>query len=78
MLHLFFKIKTWIDTHSGTIDLAIGGSIGAGTGVTRYWDHFIQSDHLYRLYDGVVDTTIHTIVGAVLLWVIHRILKKSK
>ncbi len=79
MLHLFFKIKTWIDTHSGTIDLAIGGSIGAGTGVTRYWEHFKNSEHLFKLYDGIFDTCVHTIEGAILLWAIHRfILKKNK
>ncbi len=79
MIHIFFKLKGWYDSHSGIMDIAIGGGIGAGTGVGHYWEHFMQDENLFKLYDGVVNTCIHTIIGAVLLWAIHKfILKKKK
>jgi hypothetical protein len=77
MIYIFFKIKYWIDHHRDFLDLAIGGSIGAGTGINHYWDHFLQDENLFKLYDGIVNTAIHTIIGAVLLWLIHKILKKK-
>ncbi len=78
MIQLFFKIKAWVDNHTGVLDLTIGGSIGAYTGVIHYWEHFKESENLFKLWDGIINTGIHTIEGAVLLWLIHKILKKKK
>lgn len=72
------KIREWIDAHKGTFDVAVGGTIGAGTGVSGYWDHFLQDENLYKTYDGIVNTALHTIVGAVLLWFLHYIGSKIK
>jgi hypothetical protein len=73
------KIKEWIETHKDAVDFTIGGGIGAGTGVHHYWDHFFEDENLWKLYDGIINTGIHTIVGALLLWVIRKyIFKHSK
>jgi hypothetical protein len=76
--HIILKVKEWIYSHRDTLDLAIGGGIGAGTGVTHYWDHFLQDENLFKLYDGIINTCFHTIIGAVLLWAIHRFILKKK
>jgi hypothetical protein len=78
MTNIFFKVKEWIDHHRDTIDLTIGGGIGVGTGVDHYWDHFFQDENLFKLYDGIFNTCLHTIIGAVLLWAIHKFILKNK
>ena len=64
---ILFKIKEYIENHREQIDIALGGGIGAGTGISEYWRHFTRPENLYILFDGMVNTAIHTIVGAFLL-----------
>jgi hypothetical protein len=78
MIYIFFKIKYWVEHHRDTFDLAIGGSIGAGTGLEHYWEHFMQDENLFKLYDGIFNTCLHTVIGAVLLWAIHKFILKKK
>jgi hypothetical protein len=79
MTRIFLKLNEYYESHKEQFDLAIGGGIGAGTGANHYWEHFMQDENLFKLLDGIINTGLHTIVGAVLLWGIHKyILKKNK
>jgi hypothetical protein len=77
-LTIIEKIQKYVEDHKSTFDLLVGGGIGAGTGVSHYWQHFVEPENLYKLYDGIFNTTIHTIIGAVLLFLLHKYVLKQK
>lgn len=77
--HIFLKIKEWIDHHRQDIyDWSLGGSIGGGTAASHYWEHFFEDENLFKFYDAIISTCLHTIIGAVLLWAIHKFILKNK
>jgi hypothetical protein len=69
------KIKHFLDSHK---ELLAGGTIGAGTSAGHYWEHFTQDENLYKLYDAGISTVIHTVIGAVLLWILRKYVFKNK
>jgi tRNA U34 2-thiouridine synthase MnmA/TrmU len=72
------QVKQYLEDHKGLTDYFIGGGIGLGTGVSHYWDHLMQDENLYKTIDGIVNTCLHTVIGAVLLWALHKYVFKTK
>ena len=73
-VYLFIKEK---------IDYLLGGAMGFSTGsikteLFKYIDHLFEEDSLFRLADACMTTVLTTVIGAVLLHLIHKYLFKSK
>jgi uncharacterized membrane protein YkvI len=72
------KVKEWLETHKSHVDAGIGGVIGGGTATGHYWDHFTEPENLFKFYDAMLSTGMHTIIGAFLLWALRRYVFKHK
>jgi hypothetical protein len=71
--YLYFKDK---------IDYLLGGSVGLTVGAIKtelykYFDHFLTEDSLFKLLDACLTTIATTILGAVLLHVLHKYVFKK-
>ena len=79
--HLIHKAIEWgkqyYDSHRSMIDSIVGGGIGLGTSIGHYWDHF-KEDEMFKLLDGALGTFINTVIGAVVLWALHKFIFKTK
>lgn len=79
VLDWLLKIKDFADQHRTAFDFSVGGSIGFIPSIIKYWEHFTMEESQFHFWDGIVNTAANAVVGAVVLWVLHRfILKKKK
>lgn len=73
--YIYFKEK---------IDYFLGGAMGLSVGaikteLLRYKDHLLTEDSIYKLLDACLTTIATTILGAVLLHVLHKyVFKRSE
>ena len=78
IIETLIKIKEYAEEHKTAFDFSVGGSIGFFTSLAHYWNHFTMEENLFHFYDGILKTAGNTITGAILLWLIHKLLPKSK
>lgn len=78
MTHWIIKIKDFIEEHKTAFDISVGGSIGFVPSLIKYWEHFLQEENLFHFYDGLTNTFFNTLMGAAVLWVVHRFIFKAK
>jgi hypothetical protein len=75
---ILLKAKEIIDEHRTAFDISIGGGVGFFPSIVKYWEHFTQQENQFHFYDGIVNTIVNTLVGAFILWMVHKFVLKTK
>jgi hypothetical protein len=75
---VILRIYKFADENRTAFDLSLGGLMGLVSGLVDYWKHWTQPEIQFHFWDGVVGTVSQTVVGAIILLLIHRFFPKAK